>query len=233
MSFLLGLAGRAIHDEGRKGATGKKYRDLEPRLGADVPSICRNILTLKMAAIQENKDWLLEGGPAHRTLELYPFVVFNLEDSGKARLWTVLKVELWNREWNSREWWTRYIVTLDVPRPMTGEDGWASPDGRALKTALHKSMDKAVGIFLEDLSLSIRDLNVAQEKMNGHWLYCWEAKELNVKVLRQEENNLVLALLADGTEPFSGITIVPKDFPEVRVKRTRNKGTQDPDPTSK
>ena len=213
-AFLFGIAGREIAGGDIAGGTKKKILEGGSNLGLDFQSIVKECLRQELEA--QNGSGRFSMGDDYRNcnLQITPYLVFNMSDDDKARLWTVLRVELVENNFNLKVWLCRYIVGLDKPRPFTGENGWNAGHGRALEAAVAYNLKIAIQTMLGDFDGKIRNNPVSKDKLCGRWVFYKKPHEADVRVLRREDGWDVVLPMVDDDEFFAGINVLPKDFPE-------------------
>ena len=211
---LFGLIGRAIAVGDMAGELKKMIQGQDEIFTLDLKGITQE--NLKRQLHSSDADSRFTAAPDWKTapLQITPYAVFSFIDKEKARFWLVLRLDMIDpaSKYGKKKWSCRYLVGLGEPRPLVGDGGWASNNGKLLETTVQKDTALAVKVMLEDLEGNLRTGKEPKDGLWANWAFYKKAQWADIQKLKSEKDWDIVLPLVEDEEFFAGVNVVPKDF---------------------
>jgi hypothetical protein len=219
VGVLFGVIGLAVAHAAAQSTGESKTKDAQAALRVDIAAETERVLAEEMARLPESPRFATAGTPADGALELAPFIVVNFIGENQVRPWVVLMTRLKDGR-GDEKWKTRYIASLAEPRPLTGDNGWASDDGALLRKALEDSLRAAIGVFLKDAGGTLRPGTPRAVKVKGQWVWVKQPLEMPAKVLEETDETIVVVPDVSDAIVFAGVNVLGKKWIVVTDDRS-------------
>lgn len=212
---LIGLA--AAH--AAASATGEKKAGDPAALRIDIVAETRRVLDEELGRRRDPGRFAAAGAPSGATLEVVPYVVLTFVGQERVRPWVVLKTALKDGG-GSEQWKTRYMATLDEPRVLGGDDGWAARGGEPLRGAIDRALRAGVEVLLRDAAGQLARGQGRVTKVRGHWVWVKEPLEVSAEILEELPDRLVVRPEVPDGVVFAGISVLDVRAAGERLERS-------------
>jgi hypothetical protein len=212
---VFGLIGRAIAVGDMAGEIKKMIQGEEDIYSLDLTTITQESLQKELKKNEDNTRFSIGDTWKKSPLQITPYAVFSFVDDAKARLWLVLRVEWWDLTLLTKKWSCRYLVGLGDPRPLAGDDSWASDNGTILQTTIKNDTQLALQIMFDDLNGKLRTGKEPKEPEDGlwaNWAFYKKAYWADIQRLKTDKDWDIVLPLVDDQEFFAGVNVIPKNF---------------------
>lgn len=213
-AILFGFAGVEINGGGIAAGIKDKLKGSEDALNLNIRDQADGYLQNALANSNGPGRFSYGNVGEGNQVIITPYMVLSYIDEVKARLWVILKAELFTPHNRFHDWYCRYIASLGDPRPLKGEDGCLTNQGKNLQNDLNLNMQAAFDVMFRDLYGNLRTGKPATGKMNGRWVFFKYPHKADVKVLERTDDWDAVLAMNDDDEYYAGVNILPKDFAE-------------------
>ena len=209
VGMLFGIIGVAAAHAAAQSTGEKKTQDATTHLKVDLRSITEQMLADELARRADSGRFAPVGSAGNGTIEIIPYLVVNFIGNDRARFWVALKTSLKDAG-GEEKWKTKYHAGVGDARPLTGEGGWASDDGRPVRDVVDKNLRLAIDALLRDASGMLPRGTGRTVAIKTRWVWMKPFLERNAAVLEETEDTLVVVPdVMDGLV-FAGVNILDK-----------------------
>jgi hypothetical protein len=150
--LLFGVIGVAIqhgvNQSGGKQAVEDIEKALKINLTKDGQAAAHKLLATDAYAAK-----FKEGAGPGSVLSISTAVVLTYVNETDVRPYVILKASLGNPKSKDKKGWsTRYIASLQTPRPLVGDNSWTADAAEPLNSAIAANLERAIEVMLRDVS---------------------------------------------------------------------------------
>lgn len=201
--MMFGLVGVLVADQANKSSAAEKFGNSANSSATDLATLAREVIGEELVA-NRAPGWKL--GSASAELVISPYALFTVLESGKARLYAMVRAEI-PGPGDEKKWSVRYFARAPGEFTIEGNDGWMSEkrfvDGMrtALRSALRVCMDDTAGKLTGTRKI----------KAKGVFPYMNTAKfELPFIVVQETGDSLVGRLAAGDVMVMAGTHVLDR-----------------------
>lgn len=213
IGILFGPIGLALAHSAAQ-STGEKKAAVVSQVRIDMVAATERAIAAELARRGDTTRFAPAGSKADGTLEIVPFLVLNFVGDDKVRPWIVLKTALKDAN-GDEKWKTRYMASVAETRTLGGDAGWVSAEAEPLRSAIDRSLQRAVDVLLREGAGHLTRGSGRAVKVKGQWVWVKQPLELSAEVLDESDELIVVKPNVSDAIVFAGVSIFEK--PAVTV----------------
>lgn len=201
-----GLLGVVIQGAMDQEAARKRVQEAEAKLHTQLIDGTRRLLEEKLKRSYGPNPVVAGKAGAGATLEISPYVVLTFVTDNYLRPFVILRTRLLDAS-GHQIWWTRYIVSVNEDRPITGEDGWATDDGKLLRAAVRRGIETGLEVLLMDASGALLRGKGQTMRVSARYAFIRREQALPGEVLEMTPERIVFIPDISDASVFAGVNI--------------------------
>jgi hypothetical protein len=141
-------------------------------------------------------------------LSISTAVVLTFVNDTDIKPYVVLKTTLRDAKAKDKKGWsTRYIASLQAPRPLAGDGSWTAEGATALNSAIAANLERATRVMLHDVSTPF-PRNEKLYAVEGHFPYVKPRLQTTGYLLGEDADSIFFIPKLGDVIVFSGVNIM-------------------------
>jgi hypothetical protein len=206
--LLFGVVGVAIQHGINQSGGKQAVADIEKSLKINLTSEGQAAVH-KLIATDAYAAKFKEGAGPGPVLSISTAVVLTFVNENDIKPYVILKTTL--RDPKSKDkvgWSTRYIASLQAPRPLVGDNSWTADSAAALNSAVAADLERAVEVMLRDVSSPFPRNDAKLYAIEGHFPYVKPRLQTIGYLLGEDAETIYFVPKLGDVIVFSGVNIM-------------------------
>jgi hypothetical protein len=210
--LLFGVVGVAIQHgvnrAGGKDAVEEIEKLLKINLTADGQAAAHKLIATDAYAAK-----FREGSGPGPVLSISTAVVLTFVNDTDIKPYVILKATLSDpkvkdKSKNKPGWSTRYIASLQAPRPLAGDNSWTADSAAALNSAIAANLERATEVMLRDVSNPFPRNDAKLYSIEGHFPFVKPRLQTVGYLLGEDADSIYFIPKLGDVIVFAGVNIM-------------------------
>jgi hypothetical protein len=206
--LLFGVIGVAIQHGANQSGGKQAVEDIEKSLKINLTTDGQAAIH-KLIATDAYATKFKEGSGPGPVLSISTAVVLTFVNDTDIKPYVILKTTLRDPKAKDKKGWsTRYIASLQAPRPLAGDNSWTADSAAALNAAIAANLVRAAEVMLHDVSNPFLRNDSKLHAIEGHFPYVKPRLQTIGYLLGEDADSIYFIPKLGDVIVFSGVNIM-------------------------